>query len=478
MSDLLLIKNDPNYNEQWPRALVPYEDIYGVEEPVNLEWLPNDGSLSPYLPAGTPFGLVGTSSFYKRNSAPRASKDNWFIQGSDSLGGYTNDEIYAVRILSMEPSSHRAAGALAHKRPPDWGRNFLNHANEKLRILGEIPLRKANGILDPDGNPDTSFLAKIPADVPFTFQTLDRNGMVLNMAQTWHQVRPGEVRADCGGCHAHAQTGTAFASTVAGQPGFQPVDLTTTTPLLTLSGGLTEQSGGAVDVEYYRDIKPILQSRCVQCHTGGNAKGGLNLDQSQLVEGYEKTWWVLAKADERTNIPQGPLEASKYITKFMARDSLFVTKIFDGHGNLNDGEKMTFVRWVGLGAPINNPDSRYSNFGWFLDDLRPTLTLSLPRAGVAPDPLTMIRIGMFDYYSGLNLQSLSVRADFAVNGRPAGTELVSEFVQTEDHVWTLTLETPLTNLPQGQISVRITDHQGNLAELDRRFGVFSEPNGT
>ena len=43
-----------------------------------------------------------------------------------------------------------------------------------------------------------------------TFQTLDKNGMVLNMAQTWHQVRPGEVRNDCGGCHAHSQKPTDF----------------------------------------------------------------------------------------------------------------------------------------------------------------------------------------------------------------------------------------------------------------------------
>lgn len=74
-----------------------------------------------------------------------------------------------------------------------------------FRILGEIPVRKfRNGRqpMDPDGNPDTSFLAKIPADQAFTFQTLNADGMVLNMAQTWHQLRPGEVRTDCGGCHA------------------------------------------------------------------------------------------------------------------------------------------------------------------------------------------------------------------------------------------------------------------------------------
>ena len=51
----------------------------------------------------------------------------------------------------------------------------------------------------------------------FTFQTLDRDGMVLNMAQTWHQLRPGEVSNDCGGCHAHSQKPTPFEQTAAAQ---------------------------------------------------------------------------------------------------------------------------------------------------------------------------------------------------------------------------------------------------------------------
>src|SRR5262249_56990271 len=67
---MLLIKNDPNYNEQWPRALVPYKRIYGVDEPRALKPLANDGKLSSQLPEGTPFGLVGTSSLYKRESFP------------------------------------------------------------------------------------------------------------------------------------------------------------------------------------------------------------------------------------------------------------------------------------------------------------------------------------------------------------------------------------------------------------------------
>lgn len=220
-SQLILIKNDPAYNEAWPRAVVPYSAVHGVAEPASFPWLPNDGTLHPALPAGTPYGLVGTSSVYKGESFPgfvpswsdtfdgldafntseNGQSSNWEWQGSDA-GKYSNPDIWAIRIVGMEPNTHRSYGP---NGGPSGGSRFASHAAEKLRILGEVPLRKfapgGQPILDAEGNPDTSFLVKIPADTPFTFQTLDRNAMVLNMAQTWHQVRPGEVRNDCGGCH-------------------------------------------------------------------------------------------------------------------------------------------------------------------------------------------------------------------------------------------------------------------------------------
>src|SRR5207247_1940560 len=67
-AQMRLIKNDPKYHEQWPRALVPYRRIYGVDGPARLAPLANDGQRSPHLPEGTPFGPVGTSRLYKRAS--------------------------------------------------------------------------------------------------------------------------------------------------------------------------------------------------------------------------------------------------------------------------------------------------------------------------------------------------------------------------------------------------------------------------
>src|SRR5262249_30140627 len=159
-------------NEQWPRALVPYKRIYGVDEPRTLKPLANDGTLSPRLPDGSPFGLVGTPSLYKRESFPNGivrpgevtatwpgtgkgpyrgwEEANWAMQGADA-GLYSNDQIHAIRILAMEPTTSRRNG-------PKTGRLFYNGARERLRILAEIPVRKFKGgkqPLDPDGNPDT-----------------------------------------------------------------------------------------------------------------------------------------------------------------------------------------------------------------------------------------------------------------------------------------------------------------------------------
>lgn len=394
--DLLLIKNDPKYNEQWPRALVPYKRVHGIAEPKTLTPLANDGARSKHLPAGTPFGLVGTSSFYKRESYPNgvvkpgtvtaasAGTDasgyddldpfnsaldgvslNWMNQGADA-GRYTNADIHAVRILAMEPATDRNKG-------PHAGRTFRSHATERLRILGEVPLRKfktpvahAPGSpepLDPDGNPDTSFLAKIPADVGFTFQTLDKRGMVLNMAQTWHQVRPGEIRNDCGGCHAHSQKPTDFTLTAAAKPDYEVFDLTRGTPLLTTKAkdesrkqwDATDETGlkfasAVTNVEYFRDVKPILDRSCAACHTpgepGASATGGnlvLNDDKTINVADCDDvpgTYYRLAM-DNAGRFGHKPLvsgwrgaNASRYVRMFQSRRSLLVWKV---HGARLDG---------------------------------------------------------------------------------------------------------------------------------------------
>lgn len=550
--ELELIKNDPTYNEAWPRAVVPYGAIHGVAEPASLAWLPNDGSEHGELPEGTAFGLAGTSSVYKRESFPgdgetsfdgldpfntseNNASSNWAHQGADA-GKYSNSDIWAIRVLAMEGATDRRYGP---ETPVlGSGNDFVSHANERLRILGEIPLRKFETggapIMDTEGNPDTSFLVKLPADTPFTFQTLDRNGMVLNMAQTWHQVRPGEMRADCGGCHSHSQLPLDFSQTAAAQPEYVVRDLSVETPILSQDGGgnptLIELADPVVDVEFLRDIRPILQRSCIQCHNATDNAGELVLDDLALYDGVPGDYKRLADdADADWGYP--PLitngvwrqtNASRYVRKFQSRRSLLMWKLFgerlDGWDNadhpsastpgdpntlpnganpnssdldftgtimppvgggapaLTIDEKMLFARWIDLGAPIDLSDLRGNpGRGWFMDELRPTVHISMPRPNYNNVPPTRIAFSIADANSGIAAGTLSITADFTVNGVAPGGELLSLATPLSDGRYEIVLNGPLPGtLRDAHVVVSVADEQGNVHVVDRRFHTLPD----
>jgi hypothetical protein len=553
---MLLVKNDPQYHEQWPRPLVPYERLHGVKEPVRLARVANNGKASPHLPEGTPFGLVGTSSMYKRESAtsgyvPEGSvtavtaakrqygSTAWIDQGSDA-GVYANSDIHAVRIVMQEPNL----------RPDSY--RFYNHARERLRILGEIPVRHflpsegpgtavpgPSQLLDPDGNPDTSFLAKIPADTSFTFQTLDKHGMVLNMAQTWHQVRPGEVRHDCGGCHAHSQQPTLFAKTASARPDYRVFDLVASTPLLTSkqkdeSGqkwDAADETGlkfakGVVDVEYWRDVRPILQRSCAACHSAkaDAPAGNLVLDDDAIVPSKQHLGPMQAPATYRTLAAPEERQNARYITRFQSRSSPLIWKLFgkrmDGITNddaqtqakksgqknalifkeglmpppdavagtyvgeggrkikvaaLSEEDRLTLIRWIDLGCPLDltfdvEKGQGVPN-GFFADRTLPALTVTSPQAGDNPEPVRRILIGMHDAYSGIDMKSLQVVADFAIDGATKGGNLAARFQAKGSGVWELQLANPITELANGKLTVAVRDRQGNETRIERRFSV-------
>jgi len=548
-SELVLIKNDPMFNEAWPRALVPYSSIHGVAEPAEIPWLPNDGTVHSELPEGTPYGLIGTSSFYKRESFPgrvtswsntfdgldafntgeNGQSDNWFTQGSDA-GRYDDSEIWAVRILAMEANTHRSYG-------PNNGRHFSSHADERLRILGEIPLRKFDGggqpILDAEGNPDTSFLAKVPADTPFTFQTINGDGMLLNMSQTWHQVRPGEMRADCGGCHAHSQQPLDFDTTEAASSGYEIFDLSKQTPLLTRDQSgrvdLTISSEPVVNVEFLQDIRPILQASCVPCHTGGDAApGNLDLSDTTMVGSLPGDYKRLA-ADPDADWGYPPIinngtwrqtNASRYIRMFQSRRSLLVWKLFgerlDGWSNadhpteasagdqatlpggadpneadldytgdvmpppggpvpaLTTDQKLMFVRWIDLGCPIETGQGSAADYGWMLDDHRPTVTVSSPRAGHHPGAVDRLQFGLSDAYTGVDMATLSVVADFPVSGRPANTQLADLASSIGDGIYEIDFGGPMSPNGSAHIRVEVKDGEGNVTRVERAFSTLTD----
>ncbi|PYI89319.1 MAG: hypothetical protein DME26_01485, partial [Verrucomicrobia bacterium] len=112
-----------------------------------------------------------------------------------------------------------------------------------------------------------------------------------------------------------------------------------------------------------------------------------------------------------------------------------------------------------------------ANYGWFLDELRPTITVSSPRPNRNDKPLTEIRVGVADAYSGVSNATFSVKADFPVNGAPPGTELKGQGSFVALGIFSIPLQMPFANLSTQHVTASVADAQGNTNRVEVRFWV-------
>ncbi len=101
---------------------------------------------------------------------------------------------------------------------------------------------------------DGSACFKVPARTPVYFQALDERNYVVQTMRSWATLMPGETQS-CVGCHDH-KNGTPQQ-----QPGVS----------LAMRAGpqsLEPFYGPPRGFSYSREIQPILDRRCVECHDG------------------------------------------------------------------------------------------------------------------------------------------------------------------------------------------------------------------
>ena len=301
-----IVVDFPQYHEIMPRAVVPYSRIYNIPEPGIDE---TNGQPTPFVKehdnlglsdgrlnvAGAPYGLSGASSLYDRetrspNGVPWNMRDgggqmsgrtytNLGSSGAE-LAIYDNDEIYGIRVLLPIPGIPNGYGPSLE--------GWAGHQKHHTRVLGEFPVRKADGsLVDLQGNPDTSFMVKIPADTPFLFQTLDKRGMALDIETTSRSVVRGEQQM-CIGCHVHTREGMdpfqsqakrdvtlfgdfsgesapLFAGNDAnGQPIVAKANAIYSD---SLAPGVNDRRSFAVD--WQNGVANVIQTRCSGCHAPG-----------------------------------------------------------------------------------------------------------------------------------------------------------------------------------------------------------------
>lgn len=123
---------------------------------------------------------------------------------------------------------------------------------EVNRIVGTVPVEA-----------DGSALFRVPASTPLSLQPLDAEGRAVQVMRSWYTAMPGE-KVSCIGCHernsdlprpGYAPAGRSLAATVSLALQREPSEI-------------KPWHGPARGFSFEREVQPVLDRACVECHHG------------------------------------------------------------------------------------------------------------------------------------------------------------------------------------------------------------------
>ena len=240
------------------------------------------------------------------------------VRDGRRMDGVKPGEITQLLVLEALPKPINFTGGM---EPISYGGTFTLE-----RVLGTIPVE-----------PDGSAYMEVPALRSLFFVALDAEGNSVKRMQSFLTVMPGETTS-CVGCHER-RTRT-------------PVN-PTARPLLAAQRAPSKiaRIAGIPDVfDFPRDIQPILDKHCADCHGVEQRKGGVLLtgDRGPM---YSHSYYMLTV---RKQLADGRnLAKSNYPPRALGSSaSLLMKKIGGGHHDVkvSDRERDMIRLWIETGA--------------------------------------------------------------------------------------------------------------------------------
>ncbi|MCA9115353.1 MAG: DUF1553 domain-containing protein, partial [Planctomycetaceae bacterium] len=207
--------------------------------------------------------------------------------------------------------------------------------------------------------------------------------------RTWLAEVNAKARAACRAAHAGYwnRRRTAAAEWLAetrpvevpalpeGYPAHNTIDHFIAARIATVAAEATRSDQQGVD--YFQDVRPLLEKHCYDCHQGGKAPGGLRIDsRASMLQGGE--------SDGPAIVP-GKVDASALIDRITSTDD---GSVMPPKGDrLSEKEVATLKRWIADGAVW--PQFDVTNFQPtpLADDLSFLRRVTLDTVGVTPTEL-------------------------------------------------------------------------------------------
>ena len=211
------------------------------------------------------------------------------------------------------------------------------------RILGTVPV-----------TPDGAAAIKIPANRSVFFIALDHEGRSVKRMHSFTSVMPGETTS-CIGCH---ETRTEAPGIHFDKHVFEVAD--EALPPVPVEG--------IPDVfDFPRDIQPILDSHCVECHNADRTDGGVDLTGDWMPI-YARSYWEISRRKMLGDNRNRPMSDFPPYEIGSQASSLY-KMMTDGHEGvkLSDAELKKVRFWLEAGAPYAGTYAANGTglIGWF-----------------------------------------------------------------------------------------------------------------
>jgi len=180
-----------------------------------------------------------------------------------------------IRILEQVPRPWAARRT--------WRGDAYDQQHATITKDTHLGLKVQHGVVPVEEDGSAHFV--VPADKNIFFQALDENYLAVQTERTFVNYKPGES-SSCIGCHE--------------TPNSAPANMAFSTPLALKRGPseIDPQPGelvGQRPLDFMTDVQPVLDKHCIECHSGNNSKGGLNLSGT-LTQHFSVSYESLIEA--------------------------------------------------------------------------------------------------------------------------------------------------------------------------------------
>jgi hypothetical protein len=194
------------------------------------------------------------------------------------LAGVERGTIKELRVMALQ---FRAAGIGSNTNENAVGMKEENPRGS-LNALVSTPIAVGNGSWDVKQvlgtvpvESDGSAFFEVPARTPIYFQLLNDRGETVQTMRSWSTLQPGEQQ-NCFGCHE--EKGTTKNNPIVQGGSMRTLALRKAPRKPVPVKDVDQQTG----FSYVKTIQPILDRKCVSCHTGGQKEDDTPLPFSLL----------------------------------------------------------------------------------------------------------------------------------------------------------------------------------------------------